>query len=143
MRNQLVAKAKNGDQEAIDSLTIDEIDLSTRINRRILSEDLYSIVETSFIPYGSESDNYSIIGTILNWNKANNPYTNEDIYDTFFDYAAGSFLIHIILCCINNMLSSPYQLRNKKLFFFSIYKAPAVPWLVPCMVSIVFLLDPF
>ena len=81
MRNQLVAKAKNGDQEAIDSLTIDEIDLSTRINRRILSEDLYSIVETSFIPYGSESDNYSIIGTILNWNKANNPYTNEDIYE--------------------------------------------------------------
>lgn len=81
MRNQLIAKAKNGDQDAIDSLTIDEIDLSTRINKRIKTEDLYSIVETSFIPYGSESDNYSILGTIVNWNIAHNTYTNEDIYE--------------------------------------------------------------
>ncbi len=81
IRNQLIAKAKNGDQDAIDSLTVDEIDLSTRINKRIKTEDLYSIVETSFIPYGSESDNYSILGTILNWSRANNPYTNENIYE--------------------------------------------------------------
>ncbi len=80
IRNQLIAQARNGNQDAIDSLTVDEIDLSSRINRRIKTEDLYSIVETSFIPYGSESDNYSILGTIINWNKSNNPYTSEDVY---------------------------------------------------------------
>lgn len=80
IRKQLIAQAKNGDQDAIDSLTLDEIDLSARINKRIKTEDLYSIVETSFIPYGSESDNYSVLGTIINWNKATNPYSNEDIY---------------------------------------------------------------
>lgn len=80
-RTQLMAKARNGDQDAIDSLTIEEIDLNTRINKRIKTEDLYSIVETTFVPYGSESDNYSILGTILNWNRAHNPYTNENIYE--------------------------------------------------------------
>lgn len=80
MRNQLIAMAKSGDQDAIDSLTVDEIDLSAQINRRIKNEDLYSLVETSFVPYGSESDNYSILGTIINWSVTTNSYTGEEIY---------------------------------------------------------------
>ncbi len=79
-RSQLIAKAKSGDQDAIDSLTVDEIDLSAQINRRIKNEDLYTLVETSFVPYGSESDNYSILGTIVNWNCQHNKYTNEEMY---------------------------------------------------------------
>lgn len=68
MRNrQLIKQAKEGDQDAIDSLTLDEMDLSSQIRRRIKTEDLYSIVETTFVPYGSESDNYMVIGTIINW----------------------------------------------------------------------------
>lgn len=80
MRNQLIAMAKSGDQDAIDSLTVDEIDLSSQVNRRIKQEDLYSLVETSFIPYGSESDNYSILGTIVNWNCVANTCTGEEMY---------------------------------------------------------------
>lgn len=80
LRNQLISMAKSGDQDAIDSLTVDEIDLSAQINRRIKTEDLYSLVETSFIPYGSESDNYSILGTIVNWSSVQNSYTGETIY---------------------------------------------------------------
>ena len=34
------------------------------ITKRIQKEDVYSIVDTTFIPYGSESDNYTVIGTI-------------------------------------------------------------------------------
>ena len=81
MLNQLIAMAKSGDQDAIDSLTVDEIDLSSQINRRIRTEDLYSLVETSFIPYGSESDNYQILGTIINWSCVKNQYSGEDIYE--------------------------------------------------------------
>jgi hypothetical protein len=80
MRNQLIAMAKSGDQDAIDSLTVDEIDLSAQINRRIKTEDLYSLVETSFVPYGSESDNYAILGTIVNWSCVKNTYTGEEMY---------------------------------------------------------------
>lgn len=80
MKRQLIIQAKNGDQDAIDSLTLDEIDLSGRLGKRIMNEDLYSIVDSSIIPYGSESDNYMIIGTILNWSLTTNPYTHEDVF---------------------------------------------------------------
>ena len=79
-RNHLITKAKNGDQKAIDDLTLEEIDLSSKIQSRIKQEDLYSIVETTFIPYGSESDHYSILGTIVNWSTLTNSYTGESVY---------------------------------------------------------------
>lgn len=80
IRTQLIQQAKNGDQDAIDSLTVDEIDLGSRIQQRIRREDLYSLVDTSFIPYGSESDNYLLIGTIVNWTMETNSYTHEEVY---------------------------------------------------------------
>ena len=74
-----IQKMCEGDQDAIDSLTLDEMDLSSQIRRRIKTEDLYSIVETTFVPYGSESDNYMVIGTIINWTSVSNQYTGEQI----------------------------------------------------------------
>ena len=47
-RTQLIAEAKKGNQEAIDSLTIDDIDLYATVSKRIRTEDVYSIVDTSF-----------------------------------------------------------------------------------------------
>lgn len=80
-RNRLIAEAKKGNQEAIDSLTIDDIDTYAKVSRRAKKEDLYSIVDTSFIPFGSESDNYSILATITDCRLVTNTYTNEEIYD--------------------------------------------------------------
>jgi len=78
-RNRLIARAKNGDQNAIDALTLDDIDLTSKIRARIQEEDLYSLVETCFIPYGSESDHYSILGTIINWASVKNKSTGENL----------------------------------------------------------------
>ena len=83
IRNQLISEAKAGNQEAIDSLTIEEIDLYAMVSRRIRKEDIYSIVENTFIPYGSESDNYTLVGTILNWKEIVNSYTGEIVYELF------------------------------------------------------------
>ena len=80
-RNNLIAEAKKGNQDAIDSLTIDDIDTYAMISRRSKKEDVYSIVDTSFIPFGSESDNYSIIATITESNLISNSMTMEEIYD--------------------------------------------------------------
>lgn len=79
-RNQLIAEAKKGNQEAIDSLTVDDIDLYAMVSRRIKYEDIYSIVETAFIPYGSESDNYTVLGTIMDFNCLVNSQTKEEVY---------------------------------------------------------------
>lgn len=79
-RAELIAEAKQGSQEAMQSLTFDDIDQYAIVSRRIQKEDIYSIVETSFIPFGSESDNYSILGYITNVNKCKNAYTSEEFY---------------------------------------------------------------
>jgi hypothetical protein len=80
-RNSLIAEAKKGNQDAIDSLTIDDIDTYAMVSRRAKKEDIYSIVDTSFIPFGSESDNYSIIATITESNMLVNELTREEVYD--------------------------------------------------------------
>ena len=48
--------------------------------RRIIKEDMYSIIETSFMPSGIECDQYSIIGNILSVNLVENELTKEEIY---------------------------------------------------------------
>jgi len=80
-RNNLIAEAKKGNQEAIDSLTIDDLDTYAMISRRAKKEDIYSIVDTSFIPFGSESDNYSVIASITECNLIKNSLTDEELYD--------------------------------------------------------------
>lgn len=79
-RSQLIAEAKKGNQEAIDSLTVDDIDLYAMVSKRIKYEDVYSIVDTSFIPYGSESDNYTVLGTILDHSLIKNTRSGEEVY---------------------------------------------------------------
>lgn len=79
-RSRLIEEAKKGNQEAIESLTLDDIDMYSMVSKRIQKEDIYSIVNTSFIPYGSESDNYTILGTIENVRLERNCQTGEEIY---------------------------------------------------------------
>ncbi|MBQ4472706.1 MAG: DUF3881 family protein [Lachnospiraceae bacterium] len=78
-RSSLMAEARKGNQEAIDSLTMEDIDVFTEVNNRIRTEDLYSIVETSFIPFGSESDNYTVLGEILEVNRLTNCLTGQKL----------------------------------------------------------------
>lgn len=79
-RNRLIAAAKNGDEEAMESLTIEDMDTYSMISDRIGNEDVYSIVDTYFMPYGMECDLYSVMGEILNCNKVRNVSTKEIIY---------------------------------------------------------------
>lgn len=79
-RNQLITEAKQGNQEAIDNLTIGDLDMYTMITKRIQKEDVYSIVDTSFIPYGSESDHYTVLGMIHSCRLMKNKETGEELY---------------------------------------------------------------
>ena len=109
--SQLLAEASNGNQEAIDSLTIEEIDTFAMVNRRIRKEDVYSIVDTTFIPYGSESDNYTLVGTILNWSLITNTLTGECVYELFLN--CNDLLFNV---CINqkDLLGEPMIGRRFK-----------------------------
>lgn len=79
-RSHLLAAARDGDEEAIENLTIEDMDLYSMISKRIVQEDVLSIVSTYFMPYGIESDKYTILGEILHVEKVKNSYSNEEIY---------------------------------------------------------------
>ena len=50
------------------------------VSRRVYTEDIYSIVDTFFMPYGIECDQYQIMGNINYCNKVRNYLTDEYIY---------------------------------------------------------------
>ncbi len=84
-RTNLLEAAKNGNEEAIETLTIEDIDLYSQISRRILKEDVYSIIESCFMPCGIECDQYSVIGTIKELNVLENRLTGEEVYKMKLD----------------------------------------------------------
>lgn len=79
-RKMLLSAAKNGDQAAMESLTLEDIDTYSRVSQRLITEDVFSIVDTYFMPYGIECDRYSILGEILEMHTIQNEETREELY---------------------------------------------------------------
>ncbi len=79
-RNKLIEAAKKGDPEAIESLTLEDMDTYNTIGKRTRREDILSIVKSSFMPVGIETDHYAVIGTITSYIETANTFTDEPIY---------------------------------------------------------------
>lgn len=79
-RQMLINAARNGDQSAIETLTLDDIDTYSQVSRRLANEDVFSIVDTYFMPYGVECDLYSIMGEILAVRTRQNTITGVKLY---------------------------------------------------------------
>ena len=78
-RNTLLAAARKGDEDAIETLTLEDMDMYTAISRRIQKEDIFSLVDTYFMPYGVECDQYSVLGEIVAIRTVTNQLTKEQI----------------------------------------------------------------
>lgn len=79
-RNRLLAAARDGDEDAIENLTLEDIDTYSLLSRRVTHEDVLTIVNTYFMPYGIESDQYSILGEIMDCRVLINEATGEYVY---------------------------------------------------------------
>ena len=79
-RNHLIAAARKGHEDAIESLTLEDMDTYTSISRKILNEDIFTLVDTYFMPYGVECVHYSVLGEILEMESIKNAMTNEELY---------------------------------------------------------------
>lgn len=79
-RNRLIAQARSGDESAMESLTLEDMDTYTHISKKLRTEDVFTIVDTFFMPYGVECDQYSIMGEIQAVRTVINPYTEEKVY---------------------------------------------------------------
>lgn len=81
--DSMVEAAKNGDEKAMEALAIEDVNLVADISRRLHNEDIYSIVDSCFMPCGIECDLYSVIGEIEQVIETMNIYTGKDIYILF------------------------------------------------------------
>ena len=91
-RSKLIAAARNGDEDAMESLTLEDIDTYTNISRKILKQDVFTLVDTYFMPYGVECDQYSVLGEIIDYQFVENKMNKEEIFqmticcnDLYFD----------------------------------------------------------
>ncbi len=85
-RAMLIEKARMGDEAAIEKLTLDDMDMYSKLSNRIRTEDIFTIVDSCFMPYGLECDLYTIIADILNVRKCVNTKTGEEIYLLTLNY---------------------------------------------------------
>ena len=79
-RNILINAARNGDTEAMEALALKDMDIYTNVSRKMLKEDIYSLVDTFFMPYGVECDHFAIMAEILECELVRNRITDEEIY---------------------------------------------------------------
>lgn len=79
-RSRLVEKSKSGDTDAMQKLTMVDMGTYSSIILRMENEDLFSIVETSMLPFGFEGDQYKIVATIETVKEIQNSYTDEKLY---------------------------------------------------------------
>ena len=80
-KNSLISAARNGDEDAMESLTMDDIDTYAMISQRLTKEDVFSIVDSFFMPSGLECDQYSVMGEITEMNTTKNAVTGERVYE--------------------------------------------------------------
>lgn len=78
-RTNLIAAARNGDEEAMESLTMEDMDTYSMISQRIVTDDVFTIVDSYFMPYGIECDQYNVMGEILDFMTFKNILTGEEI----------------------------------------------------------------
>lgn len=79
-RMMLLSAARKGDQSAIESLTLEDMDIYSKVSKRVMKEDIFTIVESYFMPFGLECDLYSILGEIKEMEEVWNVKTGKKIY---------------------------------------------------------------
>ena len=56
-----------------------DMNMNAKISREIYNSDVYTMVDTFFMPQGVESDHYTVMGTILNFEERENEITHEKL----------------------------------------------------------------
>jgi len=110
-RSSLIAAARKGDEDAIESLTLEDMDTYTVISKRIQDEDVFSLVDSFFMPFGVECDHYSVMGEILECQTVLNTQTGESVYQMLINCNDLCFSV-----CINetDLLGAPQIGRRFK-----------------------------
>ncbi len=95
-KSRMIAAARNGDEEALENLTLADMDTYSALQKKISQEDILSLVDTYFMPYGVECDIYSVLGEILEVELVQNRLTGEEVY--IMTISANNIVVDV---CVN------------------------------------------
>lgn len=84
-RGEVLREAKKGNQEAIDAMALEEMNEYNQICKRVMKEDILTIVESSIMPYGIECDKYQVIGEIRDIVEDKNGISDEEVIEMLID----------------------------------------------------------
>jgi len=81
-RVNLLNKANGGDHNAFATVRYDDILTNVTVSEQVFVEsmDIYTVVDSSFIPCGAECDLYSVLGEIKDFKKVRNALSKEEVY---------------------------------------------------------------
>ncbi len=81
-RVNLLNKANGGDHNAFATVRYDDIMTNVTVSEQVFVEsmDIYSVVDSSFIPCGAECDLYSVLGEITDYKTVKNNLSGEEVY---------------------------------------------------------------
>ena len=95
-RRNLMNMARSGDEDAMKNLTMQDMDMYAVIMDKLQEDDIYTIVDSTFMPTGVECDLYSVLGEIDKCRITENPITKEKIW--ILTIMCGDLLFKV---CIN------------------------------------------
>ncbi len=73
-------RISQGDEFSMLAMNCEDMEIYERISNRLDEDDLYTMVDTSFIPSNMETDCYTVLGEILSLRLEKNTLTGEEIY---------------------------------------------------------------
>ncbi|WP_026505858.1 DUF3881 family protein [Butyrivibrio sp. NC3005] len=79
-RAKLINSAKKGNENAIEALTLQDMDIYSVIGTKSVAEDILTLVDNYFMPSSVESDKYKILAEIQDYELVINKYTQEPVY---------------------------------------------------------------
>ncbi len=71
---------RKGNMEAAETLSVIDMNQHAKIRRLVVKQDIYSFLETFFMPCGVECDQYTVMGYITACRKTVNCLTKEVLY---------------------------------------------------------------
>ena len=80
VRRNLMNMARSGDEDAMKNLTMQDMDMYALFFNDTATTEIYTIVDSTFMPTGVECDLYSILGEIQRCVWTKNPVTEEVIW---------------------------------------------------------------
>ena len=78
-RRRLLNAARSGDEKAMHNLTEADIETWSNVLSQIQVDDVFTLVESYFMPYGAECELYSVMGNIMGCESLTNRLTGEEI----------------------------------------------------------------